>query len=314
MLADILQISLIVSILATAVRVGTIVLLGALGELVAERSGVLNLSVEGMMLTGAFAGFLGAFYTESLWFGVLVAALAGMLISAIFGVLAVVFHVNQTVSGLSVNIFASGLTFYAYRTLFPDVGGTNIPALTPFTVVNIPFLSDIPIIGRILFQQYALSYIAFFMMLLIAFYLYRTKSGLILRTLGENPRAVDMKGINVTLYRFMAVLFGGLMAGLAGSFITLASVGIFVADITAGRGWLAIAIVIFGDWKPSRILWASLFFGLIDSLQMQLQAVGVQLPFQLFLAMPYILTIVAVFLGRKRSGAPIALGVHYVRE
>ncbi|MEN8241812.1 MAG: ABC transporter permease [Chloroflexota bacterium] len=314
MLADIFQISLMVSILATAVRVGTIVLLGALGELVTERAGVLNLSVEGMMLTGAFAGFLGAFYSESLWIGVLTAAIAGMLISAIFAVLAVVFHIDQTVSGLSVNIFASGLTFYLYRTLFPDVGGSNIPALTPFKVVNIPYLSEIPIIGRIFFQQYALSYIAFFMVLLIAFYLYRTKSGLILRTLGENPRAVDMKGINVTLYRFMAVLFGGMMAGLAGSFITLASVGIFVADITAGRGWLAIAIVIFGDWKPGKILLASLFFGLIDALQMQLQAVGVQLPFQLFLAMPYILTIIAVFIGRKRSGAPIALGVHYQRE
>jgi simple sugar transport system permease protein len=293
---------------------GTIVLLAALGELVTERAGVLNLSVEGMMLTGAFAGFLGAYYSESLWIGVLTAASAGIVISAIFGVLTVIFHIRQEVSGLSVNIFASGLTFYLYRTIFPDVGGTNIPALTPFKVVNIPILSDIPFIGRILFQQYALSYIAFFMMLLIAFYLYRTKSGLILRTLGENPRAVDMKGINVTRYRFLAVLFGGLMAGLAGAFITLASVGIFVADITAGRGWLAIAIVIFGDWKPGKILLASLFFGFIDALQMQLQAVGVDLPFQLFLAMPYILTVIAVFLGRKRSGAPIALGLHYVRE
>jgi simple sugar transport system permease protein len=249
-----------------------------------------------------------------LWIGVLTAASAGIVISAIFGILTVIFHIRQEVSGLSVNIFASGLTFYLYRTIFPDVGGTNIPALTPFKVVNIPILSDIPFIGRILFQQYALSYIAFFMMLLIAFYLYRTKSGLILRTLGENPRAVDMKGINVTRYRFLAVLFGGLMAGLAGAFITLASVGIFVADITAGRGWLAIAIVIFGDWKPGKILLASLFFGFIDALQMQLQAVGVDLPFQLFLAMPYILTVIAVFLGRKRSGAPIALGLHYVRE
>lgn len=314
MFEDIFQVGLIVSILATAVRMGTILLLGAVGELVAERSGVLNLSVEGMMLTGAFAGFLGAFYTESLWFGVFTAALGGIVISAVFGLLAVIFQIDQTVSGLSVNIFSGGLTFYLYRTLFPDVGGQNIPSLAPFSVVHIPYLSDIPIIGRIFFQQYALTYIAFFMLLIVAFYLYRTKSGLILRTLGENPRAVDMKGINVTLYRFAAVLFGGMMAGLAGAFITLASVGIFVADITAGRGWLAIAIVIFGDWKPSRILWASLFFGLIDAGQMQIQALGVDLPFQLFLAMPYLLTIVAVFLGRKKSGAPIALGVHYVRE
>jgi simple sugar transport system permease protein len=314
MLSDILQSGLIISILATAVRMGTILLLAALGELIVERSGVLNLSVEGMMLSGAFGGFIGAYYTNSLWLGVLSAILAGLLISALFGLLAIILQIDQTVSGLTVNIFAAGLTFYLYRALFPNVGATNIPALKPFSVFQIPFLSDIPIIGKILFSQYALSYLAFFLMLLVAFYLYRTKSGLILRTLGENPRVVDMKGINVMRYRFLAVLFGGMMAGLAGSFITLASVGIFVADITSGRGWLAIAIVIFGDWKPVKILWASLFFGFIDALQMQLQAMGVQLPFQLFLAMPYILTTVAVFLARKRSGAPLALGVHYERE
>ena len=314
MLADILQSGLIISILATAVRMGTILLLAALGELIVERSGVLNLSVEGMMLSGAFGGFIGAYYTNSLWLGVLSAILAGLLVSALFGLLAIILQIDQTVSGLTVNIFAAGLTFYLYRALFPNVGATNIPALKPFSEFQIPFLSDIPIIGKILFSQYALSYLAFFLMLLVAFYLYRTKSGLILRTLGENPRVVDMKGINVMRYRFLAVLFGGMMAGLAGSFITLASVGIFVADITSGRGWLAIAIVIFGDWKPFKILWASLFFGFIDALQMQLQALGVQLPFQLFLAMPYILTTVAVILARKRSGAPLALGVHYVRE
>ena len=314
MLSDILQSGLISSILASAVRMGTILLLAALGELIVERSGVLNLSVEGMMLSGAFGGFIGAYYTNSLWLGVLSAILAGLLVSALFGLLAIILQIDQTVSGLTVNIFAAGLTFYLYRALFPNVGATNIPALKPFSVFQIPVLSDIPIIGKILFSQYALSYLAFFLMLLVAFYLYRTKSGLILRTLGENPRVVDMKGINVMRYRFLAVLFGGMMAGLAGSFITLASVGIFVADITSGRGWLAIAIVIFGDWKPVKILWASLFFGFIDALQMQLQALGVQLPFQLFLAMPYILTTIAVFLARKRSGAPLALGVHYVRE
>ena len=314
MWADFLQLSLIVGVLASAIRLGTIILLGALGELVAERAGVLNLSVEGMMLTGALAGFLGAYYMDSLWMGVLFAGLAGILISAIFGVLAVLFQIDQTVSGLTVNIFAGGLTFYLYRTLFPDVGTLGIPSVVPFQVIEIPLLSKIPIFGQILFSHYALSYIGFIMVAVVAFYLYRTKSGLILRTMGENPRAVDMKGINVPLYRFLAVLFGGMMAGLAGSFITLASAGVFVADITAGRGWLAIAIVIFGDWKPGRILLASLFFGLIDALQMQVQALGVQLPFQLFLAMPYILTTVAVFISRKRSGEPISLGTAYVRE
>jgi len=314
MLVDFLQVGFLISVFSGAVRMGTIILLGALGELVVEHSGVMNLSVEGMMLTGALAGFLSAYYFGSLWLGVLFAALSGMLISAIFGVLAVIFQVDQTVSGLSVNIFAAGLTFYIYRTLFPNVGTENIPHLVPFSAIKIPLLSDIPIIGEVLFSHHALSYIALIMVAIISFYLYRTKSGLILRTMGENPRAVDMKGINVPLYRYLTVLFGGLMAGLGGSFITLASAGLFVSDITAGRGWLAIAIVIFGDWKPGRILLASLFFGFIDALQMQVQALGVKLPFQLFLAMPYILTTVAVFLGRKRSGQPISLGEAYFRE
>ncbi len=314
MWTDLLQVTFVVSIIAGAIRMATIVLFGALGELVAERSGVLNLSVEGMMLTGAFAGFIGAFFSHSLWVGVLCAALGGVLISLIFALLAVVLHVDQTVSGLSVNIFAAGLTFYLFRTIFPNSGGRTIPALVPFEVIRIPVLSNIPVFGEMLFSYYALSYLAIFMVLAVSFYLYRTKSGLILRTLGENPRAVDMKGLSVTRYRFMAVLFGGLLAGLGGSFITLCSSGLFVADITAGRGWLAIAIVIFGDWKPTKILFASLFFGFIDALQMQVQAVGIQIPFQLFLALPYILTTVAVFLGRKRTGSPIALGVSYARE
>jgi general nucleoside transport system permease protein len=314
MFDEYLQVGMLISIFASAVRMGTIVLFAALGELIVERSGVLNLSVEGMMLTGALAGFLMAYFSDSLWLGVLMAALAGVLISAIFALLAVVLQIDQTVSGLTVNIFAAGLTFFVYRTVFPDVGSQGTPNLVPFSAIKIPYLSQIPILGDLLFSHHAMAYLALLMVLVTGFYMYRTKSGLILRTVGENPRAVDMKGINVTLYRILAVLFGGLMAGLAGSVITLGSAGVFVADITAGRGWLAIAIVIFGDWKPGRILWASLFFGFVDALQMQVQALGVKLPFQLFLAMPYIMTVIAVFLGRRRAGAPIALGTPYVRE
>lgn len=313
-MADVLRISLIVSIFASAFRMATIILLAALGELVVERSGVLNLSVEGMMLSGALAGFLGAYFTESLWLGLLFAMIIGVLTSTIFAVVAVLFQVDQTVTGLAVNFFLSGMTFYLYRTIFPDVGTAGIPGIRRFSVVNIPLLSDIPYIGRLFFSQQVLTYIAVLMVILISIYFYRTKSGLILRTMGENPRAVDMKGINVTKYRFFAVLFGGMMAGLAGSFITLASAGIFAIDMTAGRGWLAIAIIIFGDWKPGKILLAAIFFGLIDALQMQLQTMGFQLPFQLFLALPYVMTVFAVFIGRKKKGQPMSLGVAYLRE
>jgi general nucleoside transport system permease protein len=305
---------LLISVLVAAVRMGTIVLLAAMGELVVERSGVLNLSVEGMMLTGALVGFLAAFFTNSMGLGVVAAMLGGMLVAAIFALLAVILQIDQTVSGLTINIFAAGLTYYIYRTVFPEVGSRNIPNLTPIGTLKIPFLSQIPILGELLFSYSVFTYVAVILLGAISFYLYRTKSGLILRTIGENPRSVDMKGVNVTRYRVLAVLFGGLMAGLAGSIMTLGSAGLFVADMTAGRGWLAIAIVIFGDWNPSRILWASLFFGLIDAVQMQVQGMGVRLPTELFLAMPYILTVVALFIGRKRTGAPLSLGTAYIRE
>lgn len=311
---EIAQFGFFINLIISAVRIGTILLLAALGELVVERSGVLNLSVEGMMLSGALTGFLVTFFTHSLWWGVAGAAIAGAAISAIFGLLAIVLQVDQTVSGLTINIFASGLTYYLYRTIFPDVGTSNIPSLIPFSTIHLPCLSDIPILGDLLFSHYWYSYLALALVFLISFYLYQTRSGLILRALGENPRLVDMKGINVIRYRLLAILFGGSLAGLSGSILTLGSTGLFIADMTAGRGWLAIAIVIFGNWKPGNILLASLFFGLIDALQLRTQAMGVQLPSQLFLAMPYILTVAAVFISRRRTGTPLALGVAYMRE
>jgi simple sugar transport system permease protein len=305
---------IVVSVLIGAVRMGTILLIAAMGELVVERSGVLNLSVEGMMLIGALIGFVVAFSTESMLLGVLAAAGAGMLAAAVFGLMTVVLQIDQTVSGLTINIFASGFTFYLYRALFPDVGTQTIPNLVPIANLEIPVLSTIPIVGELFFAQSAYTYLAVVLWILIAFYLHRTRGGLIVRTVGENPRAVDMKGISVIRYRFLAVLFGGMLAGLAGSIMTLGSAGLFVSDMVAGRGWLAIAIVIFSDWKLGRLVLASLFFGLIDALQMQVQASGMRLPTELFLAMPYILTVVALFIGRRRTGAPLALGVAYVRE
>lgn len=314
MQSEIIQFGFVVSVFASAVRIGTILLLAALGEMVVERAGVMNLSVEGTMLTGALTGFLAAFFSGSLWVGVLVGAVGGALMSAIFALLTVLLHVDQTVSGLTINIFASGLTYFLYRTVFPDVALEGVPNLIPFSNLHIPLLSDIPVLGDILFSHQWFSYFSLLMALVISFFLYRTRRGLVLRSMGENPRVADMKGYSITRYRFFVVLFGGLMAGLAGSILTLGSAGLFVADMTAGRGWLAIAIVIFGDWKPGQILLGSLFFGLIDALQLQVQALGMQLPSELFQAMPYIFTVIAVFIGRTRKNTPLSLGEAYVRE
>lgn len=313
-MTELLHAAFIVSLFAGMVRIGTPILFGALGELVAERSGVLNLSIEGCMLMGAFVGFIGAYATGSLWLGVLAAVIAGGALGLLMAFMASTLKVDQTITGLAINLLSSGLTFYLFRLAFKDVGSENIPTIPIFQVVKIPLLSRIPFFGTVLFSQHLLTYIAFLMVPLIYVFLYRTKYGLELRSIGENPRAVDMRGINVTLRQYLAVTFGGMMSGVGGSFLTLASAGLFIPEISGGRGWIALAVVIFGNWRPSRILLGALFFGLIDSFQLALQAVGVDLPHQLLLALPYVLTVVVLVVNRGQSRAPIALGIPYHRE
>ncbi len=172
-----------------------------------------------------------------------------------------------------------------------------------------------PFIGEVFFSQYALTYIAFILVApAVFYYLYRTKYGLTLRCIGENPEAVDMKGVRIARYQYLALVFGGMMSGAGGAFLTLASAGLFVPDMTGGRGWIAFALVIFGDWKPFRILIGTLFFGFLETFQQQMQGLGVQFPHQFLLALPYLFTIIATIIGRRRSGAPIALGIPYRRD
>jgi simple sugar transport system permease protein len=222
--------------------------------------------------------------------------------------------VDQVVTGLAINLLASGVTSYLFRLAFMDVAATNLPNVATFRVLRIPVLSQVPVIGEVLFSQQALTYMAVASVPLIWLFLGRTRHGLELRMMGENPRAVDMHGISVVLRQYLAVIFGSMMAGAAGAFLTLASAGLFVPQMTAGRGFIAFALVIVGNWSAWRVLLGALFFGLIDSLQLQLQAVGVDLPHQLLLALPYVLTIVILVVSRGRSRSPLALGVPYVRS
>jgi simple sugar transport system permease protein len=239
---------------------------------------------------------------------------AGAMRGAVMAFMATTLKVDQTVSGLALNIVSSGLTFYLFRLAFKDVGSENLPSLTTFDVIRLPLLSRIPILGDILFSQHALTYLVYILVPIIAFFLYRTKYGLELRSIGENPRAVDMKGINIGLRQYLAVMFGGMMSAIGGAFLTLGSAGMFLPEISGGRGWIALAIVIFGNWMPFRIVIGALFYGLIDSVQLSLQAVGVNLPYQLLLALPYLLTILALVVYRGQSKAPLALGIPYRRE
>ena len=215
---------------------------------------------------------------------------------------------------LALNLLASGLTFYFFRVSFQEAGDQNLPNVATLSPVEIPGLSSIPFFGDVLFSQPPLTYVALSMVPVIALYLHRTRRGLEIRIVGENPRAGDMRGLHVSALRYAAVVFGGMMAGLGGAFLTLDSAGLFVPQISGGRGFIAFALVIVGNWSAGRILLGALFFGLIDSLQLQLQATGADVPHQLLLALPYLMTIVVLVVSRARSNSPLALGRPYTRE
>jgi simple sugar transport system permease protein len=304
----------VIALLKGMVRIATPVLLAALGELVTERSGILNLGIEGIMLTGALTGFLATYSSGSLWVGLLAAAASGIVMGALMAFMASTLRLDQVVSGLALNLLASGITFYWFRVAFKDVGTQNLPNVKIFEAIRIPLLSQIPILGEVLFNQHFLTYLAVVLVAGIWFFLHKTRLGLQVRSTGENPRAVDMKGLSVGWHQYGATCFGGMMAALGGSFLTLASAGMFIPEIQSGRGWIAIALVIFGNWIPHRILLGALFFGLIDSWQIQMQAYGFRLPYQLLLALPYLLTILALVTARGRSREPLSLGVPYSRE
>ncbi len=314
MLPDMISVAFLTSLLAGAVRITTPIIFASMGELVTERAGLLNLSIEGHMLVGSFAGFVVGFHTGSLWAGLLAAVIAGAVLSLLFSLMTITLKIDQTVSGLTINIFAAGISFYFYRIFFPKVGAGKLPNVEIFAKLPIPLLSDLPVIGPALFNHNIMVYIAFLLIPLIYVFLYRTNRGLILRCIGENPKAVDMRGVSVPRYQYLAVMFGGMMSGAGGAFLTLASTGMWLPDITAGRGWIAFAIVIFGNWKPLNILLAALFFGFLDSLQLQIQGIGIKFPYQILLALPYILTIAALLWKRRRTAEPLALGVPYHRE
>lgn len=312
MWADLLEAGIIVSVLAAAIRIATPVLLAALGELVAERAGVYNMGIEGMMLMGAFAGWYATYVSGSPLAGFAAAMLAGAIMSLIFAVMVITLRIEQIVTGLALNLLGSGLSTYWLRSAFSDM--SNVPGITILQNFRIPLLADIPYLGEILFDQRVVSYVALLAVPLLWLFLFRSRLGLEIRCIGENPKALDIKGHSVALRQYGAVLFGGLMAGLGGACLTIAATAHFVPDMVNGRGWLAVVIVIAGGWNPWRVLIAALVFSFLDALQLQIQGVGIQIPYQILLAMPYAVAILALMLRRKASRAPAMLGMPYSRE
>jgi simple sugar transport system permease protein len=311
-MSELLDAAFISGLIGATMRMATPIIFATLGEILAERSGVLNLGIEGIMLMGAMTGFLVTFNSGSIWSGVLAAAMVGMLLGLLMAFLAVNLGLSQHVSGLGITLFATGLAMFIYRLHFGSP--TVPPTIEPFKQISLPVLSKIPIIGPGLFTQYSLTYFAWLLIPILSILLYKTKLGLKIRTVGENPVVADTVGVNVTLTRTLCLIFGGALMGIGGAFLTLAHQNMFLIDVIGGRGWVAIAMVIFGNWDPLKGAMGALIFGFLDGLQLRLQGLGIAISFHLFLMIPYLLTIVALISVSRRAAVPAGLLKPYRRE
>ncbi|WP_320188328.1 ABC transporter permease (plasmid) [Agrobacterium rosae] len=310
--------SAIVDILASAgmwaavLRIATPLILGTLGAVLSERAGVLNLGIEGIMTFGAMIGWLTVYNGADLWTGFLVAGLAGAAFGMLHALLTATLGLSQHVSGLGVTLFASSFSYYVFRLMVP-LGGTP-PTITPSQPISIPGLSDLPFIGPAVFAQTPPTYAAIVIALLFAYVIFRTPLGLAIRMTGENPHAAEAQGINPMVVRYGAVIAGSAFMGMAGAFLTLSAFNSFFPTMVQGRGWICIALVVFASWRPQRALIGALLFAFFDAFQLRLQTVlGGAVPYQIFLMIPYVLSIVALAVMARSARVPQALMQPYRR-
>lgn len=306
-----------VSLFAATIRAATPLILAALGGIFSERSGIVNIALEGIMLVGAFFAMMISYFGAQLGLPPLASAFAGMLGAIVFGflismihaVISIRFRADQVVSGVAINILALGLTGFLLQLIFNTSG--NSPSVPSLSAMPIPILSSIPILGDIFFNQSPIVYIALLAVPISSFVLFRTPLGLRLRSVGEHPQAADTVGINVFSLRYLGVGLSGVLAGLAGAYLSIGQLNIFTEGMTNGRGYIALAAVIFGKWNPWGALGACLLFGFADAIQISLQNAGVNIPSDFLLMLPYVLTLIALagFIGRSRP--PAAAGVPY---
>lgn len=300
------------AILLTIATAATPLLIAALGELVAERSGVLNLGVEGMMVMGAVTGFAVAYTTGNAWLGMFAAILAGAALALLFAFLTLTLVANQVATGLALTILGLGASAVIGES-FVGLPGVKLPSL------NIPYLSDLPLIGKLLFGQDVIFYIAMVLVIGVSWFLFRTRAGLQLRSIGDNHSSAHALGINVVRTRYLAVVFGGACAGLSGAQLSLVYVPQWVENMSAGRGWIALALVVFASWRPWRVLIGAYLFGAVTIGQLHAQAFGIGLPSQFMSALPYLATIVVlVVISRNRRltmmNTPASLGKSFVPD
>jgi simple sugar transport system permease protein len=302
--------ALITATLAATIRGAAPILLAALGESFVERSGLLNLGIEGMMVAGAFSSFLVALKINSLFWGFAAAAGVGLTLGFIFGFLTISLRVNQVVVGLGLTIFASSMTSFLHRVIF----GNQFPILFGGGGSSeIPFLSKIPFIGQALFDQHWLVYVTLTLVPVVYVLMYKTSFGLRVRAVGETPQAADVSGVSVSRIRYCAILFGGLMASLGGAFLALGDLAFFVPDMIMGRGYIAIAVVMLGKWNPVKVCFGALLFGFALALTSSLQVAGIKISPDFILMLPYLVVIVTLVIFARSTNLPSALGRPYER-
>jgi simple sugar transport system permease protein len=299
----------LIPILTAAIAAGTPLVFAALGELITEKSGVLNLGVEGMMLVGAIAGFAVAATTGNLWFGIFAGMVAGALMSGIFAILVLNLMANQVASGLALTIFGVGLSAFIGKP-FESV------SLKSLGVMEIPLLSQIPVLGAVLFKHHFLVYVSWALFAGVSWFLYKSRAGLVLRSVGESPESAHAIGYPVVRIRYLATLFGGAMAGLGGAHLAEFYTPMWMEGMVAGRGWIALALVVFATWRPARVMVGAYLFGGVTIAQFFAQGAGVDISSQFLSALPYLATIIVlVVISRNvntiRLNSPVSLGKSY---
>jgi simple sugar transport system permease protein len=311
-MTEALDILLQASFWAATLRIATPLVFATLGELICERAGVLNLGIEGIMTLGAMTGWLAVYQGADLWTGVALAALVGMGMGLLHGALTVPLGLSQHVSGLGITLLGTSVAYYAYRVLLPGV--TTPPRVEPFPALADTWLADLPVAGPVLAQQTALTLLALALVPALAWLLYRTPLGLAVRAVGENPAAVEAQGIDVYAIRIGAVVAGSALMAVGGAFLTLSAFNAFFFSMVNGRGWICVALVVFASWRPGKALLGAVLFGAFDAFQVRLQqVVGGAVPYQLFLMLPYLLSILALVLVSRRAAYPQALMRPYLK-
>lgn len=311
-MSEALDVLLTTAFWIAAIRIATPLIYGVIGELISERAGVLNLGIEGIMTAGAMAGWMTVYFGGGLWAGVAVAALTGGGFGLIHALITVVLGRSQHVTGIGITLLATSGSYFTYRMVLPDV--SSPPRIEPFPPLGWDWLEKIPFLGPVIAGQTALTVLAFVLAAAVAWVLWRTPAGLAVRAVGDNPAAADAQGIDPIRVRIAAVVAGSAIMAVGGAFLTMSAFNAFFFEMIAGRGWIAIALVVFGSWMPGKSVLGAILFGAFDAFQVRLQqSVGGAIPHQVFLMLPYLLSIAALVVMSRRASVPKALMVAYVK-